>query len=220
MKNSIISTFITIKSIQITANGMLNTLLFIIIAALFTACGNNAADYASEYGQGGKTLSEIDSISAAHSATTPLPVSHSPAEKPLPTLRQVPDTLVQLKSATQLVEETATNAKNETEAAILAAEQRLSDLRSGKISLSTPPRIPGIDTLTKPKSPALPIYKCKCLDVHIVIKNTTPSGIVAYYRGKYPKMTLSELTRINQPGILGISKFRPGTKICLKRQIH
>jgi len=135
MKNSIMAIATKIKNtnISITPERFLNVFLFCLLSAFFAACGSNAADYADEYQYRGKTISEIDSIKAAQNNLPLLPETPkhvSPAEKPLPTLRQVVDTAVVVKDVTQIAEETADNAAAETEKAIAEAEQRLADLRN------------------------------------------------------------------------------------------
>jgi hypothetical protein len=205
---------------KISIRGILNSVLYTVVTLFFMSCGSNAADYATDYGkrQSDSILASVPPPTYDPSTGTVRTTMSSPAT------RKVQDTIVTIKSASQIASETAENAKETTEAAILEAEQRLADLRTGKVLIGTPPMIPGTDTLSpaaqhaKVKSPALPEYKCPCETIHTVVAGTTPSGVVAYYKAKYPKMTLTELGRINQPGVLGAGKFRPGLKVCLKRK--
>jgi len=209
---------------RISVRGILNSVLYMCVILFFASCGSNAADYAAEYGK-----RQEDSIMNSLPTPTYNPetreVRTTMAESPAARSgRKVSDTITVIKPASQIAAETADNAKAATEAAIAEAEQRLADLRAGKpvASIGTPPMMPGTDTLSQSaqrlKSPALPEWKCKCEDIHTVAAGTTPSGVVAYYRAKYPKLTLAELTRINQPGVLAGNKFRAGLKVCLKRK--
>lgn len=214
---------------KITIKDAVNALLFVMITLFAMACGSNASDYATEYGGSIQKGMEMDSLPENPIRTTLSNSQHftqsasavSETDRQQAAARRVADTSLQLKSATEIAEETAKNAATETEKAIAEAEQRLADLKSGKIRLGIPPAIPGTDSLAQKvrlKSPALPAYKCPCEDVHAVIKGTTPSGVVAYYKGKYPMLSLKELERINQPGIFGSNKFKPGLRVCLKRK--
>ena len=192
-----------------TVDSVLNAVLSICLIVFFTACGSNASSYADEYSksQGSSTTATTSpAVSDYGGSTVSTSLAHS-------------DTVVRTKKLQQIAAETGQNVESLRD----SFERVISDLKLAKSQSTTVMTDSSgapiaVAKTAKQKSPSLltPIYDCPCNQIHTIAKNTTPTGVVAYYKAKYPKLSVNELFRINKPGI--IQKFQSGTRICINRK--
>lgn len=201
-----------INKIEFTPRGFLNVMLFCCIAAFTISCSSNAEGYASAYRAQDSTMASTSSVPPQSD------VSAVPSTSPSLVLAKKGDTTITTKPLPTFkkeLEENAVSAVNNASDEVQRLKARLQELENGRTSDTTSTT----STPVKPKSPAVPIYNCPCMDKHTIQSGTTPSGVVAYYRNKYPKLNINELIRLNKPGFVSDPrKFKAGTVLCLKRK--
>lgn len=197
-----------------TPKHFLDAIFVFCIMAFITSCSSNAEGYASaEQAQDTARTTSIpyDSYTASTVGTSFENREITPDGADTTALKY------KVKSTSIIVNETVDNAQQ----ALIDAKKRVQELEVlQKSKSSVIVDLDPTDTTVKPKSPAaVKTYNCPCADVHIIQPKTTPSGVVAYYKNKYPKLTINEFARINKPGIItDPKKFKAGTRVCLLRK--